>query len=244
MRTALATIDPTPRTLTPRQQRFVEEYLIDLNATQAAIRAGYSPKTAYSIGHENLRKPEIEAAIAYAVFERSQKTGITAERVLEELWDIATADPNELVEFRRINCRYCYGLGHEYQFTAKELKRERQAWEKEREKNPHFPLFSEQGGPGYDRKRPPAPDCPECYGEGEGEAFFKDSARASGKARKLYAGVKETKDGLEIKLHDKVTALKLVGQHCGVFREDPEGGDNRPKPGTQVFIYAGQRIVL
>ena len=46
--------------LTPKQQRFVEEYLIDLNATQSAIRAGYSEKTAYSVGHENLKKPEIQ----------------------------------------------------------------------------------------------------------------------------------------------------------------------------------------
>ena len=46
--------------LTPKQQRFVEEYLIDLNATQAAIRASYSEKTAYSVGHENLKKPEIQ----------------------------------------------------------------------------------------------------------------------------------------------------------------------------------------
>ena len=52
--------------LTPKQQRFVEEYLIDLNATQAAIRAGYSEKTAYSVGHENLKKPEIQKAIQEA----------------------------------------------------------------------------------------------------------------------------------------------------------------------------------
>ncbi len=49
--------------LTAKQQRFVDEYLIDLNATQAAIRAGYSPKSAYSIGQENLKKPEIQEAI-------------------------------------------------------------------------------------------------------------------------------------------------------------------------------------
>lgn len=49
--------------MTKKQKRFVEEYLIDLNAAQAAIRAGYSPKAAYSIGSENLRKPEIRACI-------------------------------------------------------------------------------------------------------------------------------------------------------------------------------------
>ena len=49
--------------LTPKQKRFCQEYLIDLNATQAAVRAGYSEKTAYSVGNENLRKPEIKKYI-------------------------------------------------------------------------------------------------------------------------------------------------------------------------------------
>ena len=71
--------------LTPKQTRFVEEYLIDLNATQAAIRAGYSEKTAYSIGQENLKKPEIAAAVDSALAERSQRTQITADMVLAEL---------------------------------------------------------------------------------------------------------------------------------------------------------------
>jgi len=71
--------------LTAKQQRFVEEYLIDLNATQAAIRAGYSEKTAYSIGNENLSKPDIAKAIEAAQLERSKRTEITADRVLSEL---------------------------------------------------------------------------------------------------------------------------------------------------------------
>ena len=57
--------------LTPKQARFVEEYLIDLNATQAAIRARYSEKTAKSAGHENLTKPDIQAAITEAMQLRS-----------------------------------------------------------------------------------------------------------------------------------------------------------------------------
>lgn len=71
--------------LTPKQQRFVEEYLIDLNATQAAVRAGYSEKTAYSIGEENLKKPVIAKEIERALNERSKRTEITADMVLAEL---------------------------------------------------------------------------------------------------------------------------------------------------------------
>lgn len=70
--------------MTPKQQRFVEEYLVDLNATKAAIRAGYSEATAYSIGNENLSKPEIAEAIAAAAAARSQRTAINADYVLSQ----------------------------------------------------------------------------------------------------------------------------------------------------------------
>lgn len=82
--------------LTPKQERFVQEYLIDLNATQAAIRAGYSQRTASSIGEENLRKPEISAAIQAAKEARSERTHITQDRVLQELARIAFFDLRKL----------------------------------------------------------------------------------------------------------------------------------------------------
>ena len=86
------------RKLNPKQQRFVEEYLIDLNATQAAIRAGYSPKTATAIASENLSKPSISAAIACAMAERSKRTGITQDRILEELAKVAFIKLTDIVD--------------------------------------------------------------------------------------------------------------------------------------------------
>src|SRR5690606_4977902 len=82
--------------LTAKQRRFVEEYLIDLNATQAAIRAGYSKKTAGQIGDENLKKPQIAAAVQAAQAERSKRTQITQDRVLQELARIAFFDIRKL----------------------------------------------------------------------------------------------------------------------------------------------------
>ena len=73
--------------LTHKQQRFIEEYLVDLNATQAAIRAGYSKRRAAEIGYENLRKPQIQAAINKAMEEQSQRTQITADYVLKTIDD-------------------------------------------------------------------------------------------------------------------------------------------------------------
>ena len=84
--------------MTEKQKRFIEEYLIDLNATQAAIRAGYSPDTAKSIGSENLTKPDIKAQIARAMAERSRRTGVNADRVVMELAKIAFVNANDVID--------------------------------------------------------------------------------------------------------------------------------------------------
>jgi phage terminase small subunit len=81
-----------PSELTDKQQRFVEEYLIDLNATQAAIRAGYSEESARSIGSENLTKPDIQSAIAEARAKLTEAAQITQERVLREYAKLAFLD--------------------------------------------------------------------------------------------------------------------------------------------------------
>ena len=82
--------------LTPKQEAFVREYLIDLNATQAAIRAGYSAKTARAVGSENLTKPDIAAAIAEAQTKRAERTQIDADWLLTRLAEESTADVADL----------------------------------------------------------------------------------------------------------------------------------------------------
>lgn len=87
------------RKLTPKQKRFVEEYLIDLNATQAAIRAGYSQRTARQIGEENLSKPDIFFAVQEAQAKRSERTEITQDMVLQELAKIGFSDIRKIVRW-------------------------------------------------------------------------------------------------------------------------------------------------
>jgi len=85
--------EPTAaKKLTAKQQCFVAEYLVDMNATQAAIRAGYSAKTAGAIGDEVLKKPEIAEAIKSAMDARSERTEITQDMVLRELAKIGFSD--------------------------------------------------------------------------------------------------------------------------------------------------------
>jgi phage terminase small subunit len=83
--------------LTPKQRRFVEEYLIDLNGTQAAIRAGYSVDSAKEIAYENLTKLHIAEAIAARRAEMSAKAGLSAERVLDELQKLAFANMQDFM---------------------------------------------------------------------------------------------------------------------------------------------------
>lgn len=84
--------------MSPKQARFVEEYLVDLNATQAALRAGYSPRTANEQGARLLANVSVQEAIQTAQKDRSKRTGITAERVLQELALIGFSDIGKILD--------------------------------------------------------------------------------------------------------------------------------------------------
>lgn len=78
---------PSERPLSPQQTLFVDEYLVDLNATQAAMRAGYSKRTAYSRGHKLLKMPNVAAAIQRRMRDRERRTEITQDWVLASLFE-------------------------------------------------------------------------------------------------------------------------------------------------------------
>lgn len=99
------------RKLAPRQRRFVDEYLIDLNATQAAIRAGYSEKTARSAGQRLLTNVDISEAIAEAEEKRSERVQVDQDWVLRQWKQIAEADPRELIQYMRSACEECWPDG-------------------------------------------------------------------------------------------------------------------------------------
>lgn len=86
--------------LTAKQERFVEEYLVDLNATQAAIRAGYSAESAGTIATENMQKPTIRARIDEAMAELSRRTGVNQERVIRELARLAFVNAPDVIDIK------------------------------------------------------------------------------------------------------------------------------------------------
>lgn len=83
--------------MTPKQRLFIEEYLIDLNGTAAAIRAGYSPKTATEQASRLLSKVNIRACVEKSLAERSRRTGINQDRVIRELARVALVNPADVI---------------------------------------------------------------------------------------------------------------------------------------------------
>lgn len=199
--------------LTPKQQRFVDEYLIDLNATQAAIRAGYSPKTAQEIGAQNLSKLIIAQAIEQAKAERSERTKINQDEVLKMWHDLATVDYNEISQLLNVNCRYCWGIDHEYQYTPKEWQRVCESADKEQASRPPF------GGDDFNHKRAPNPNCPECGGLGTATIHLHDTDRLSPQAKLAYQGAKAGKFGIEVLTTDRMKALDNIARHLGMFTD-------------------------
>lgn len=79
--------------------------------------------------------------------------------------------------------------------------------------------FDEQGGAGYNFNREPNPECGECFGHGRTKMLIADTRNLSPSAQALYAGVKQGKDGTEVKMHSQLDALVRVGMHMGLFSE-------------------------
>lgn len=210
--------------LTAKQKIFVDEYLVDLNATRA-YKTAYpkckNDNVAAVEGHKTLRKPKIDAYVQQRMKNREARTEITQDMVLQRWWDIATADPNEIIHLRRVCCRHCFGIGHQYQWRDKEeyyqAVQAAQNYARAEGKEPVIP--SDAGGYSYDRLMRPNLKCPYCRGEGHEELYAADTRYLGPKAKLLYAGIKQTQAGIEIKFKDQDKALENVARHLGMFKD-------------------------
>lgn len=225
-----------------RRQLWATEFLVDLNPTQASLRAGYSPNTATSTGKRMLADPWVRQLVHEGMAERTERTKITADMVLQRWWDIATADPRQLVTYERSCCRYCHGDDFKFQRTIGEFERDAadfqaalEAWPQGKPK----PEFDMKGGIGYDRTLDPHPDCPECNGQGVGEAAISDTRNLHGAAAALYAGVKVTRNGLEVQMHDQLAALNTVAKHLGMLTDTTRhiGGETGDAPIQFMAVF-------
>lgn len=202
-----------------KQRAFVREYLVDRNGTQAAIRAGYSPHTAQQQSFDLLSKPVIKELVAEQERRLAAMADVDAALVISELREVALADPRDLVSIHRGACRFCYGVDHDRQWTAGEW---RDAYYEAKAADPNAAPPPTRGGTGYDFTREPHPECPECRGTGTERVTVKDTRKLSRGAAKLIAGVKQTKDGIELKHRDQDGALLALGKVCGIFIDRSE----------------------
>lgn len=232
--------------MTEAENIFCREFVTDFNATRAYLSAHphVSRNTAGVEGHKLLKKPKIRAQVDELIRARCERLDIQADDVLRLLWQTVTADPNELVQVRRIPCRHCYGQAHRYQFTPAE-------WEQvqadhmtacQRAEQAGKPLPPEPdplGGITYDQRFPPFPDCPECGGDGVEKVVVRDTRELSPAARQLYAGAKVTKNGVEILTHSRDKALELIGRHLAMFTDNVDhknnGGSFQPMSLEQFY---------
>ncbi|WP_272521703.1 terminase small subunit [Providencia sp. PROV202] len=222
--------------LSDLQAKFVNEYLIDLNRTAAYKRAGGKCEghNAYTSASRMYRNVEVNRAIRDALAERERRTEITQDAVLKMWWDIATADVNELTEYRRLCCRHCWGFGFNYQW--RDAVEYDDAVKKATAANK--PLPKDVGGYGYDDTLDPNSDCPRCNGAGIGRTHFHDTRDLTGAARRLFAGVKEGKFGVEVITRNQDDALKMVAQHLGMLKNKTEvtGADGGPIQSTGIDL--------
>ncbi|MCL7647606.1 terminase small subunit, partial [Enterobacter hormaechei] len=198
--------------LTAQQRRFVAEYLKDGNATQAAIRAGYSKKSAEQIGYQLLQKTSVAQAIAQQQKASIARTLGSADEVLAQMWQLATFDANQLSQYRRGACRYCWGFGHQYQWRDMVEFEEKRLEATERDKREPVDV----GGYGYDHTREPNPGCPRCNGDGIGQPYFADTRKLSPVAALAYSGVKLGKSGVEITAISRERMFEAVIKRLGL----------------------------
>lgn len=220
--------------LTEMQTKFVREYVKRLiepglrpNVTEAAMAAGCSATNASAQGSKWLELPKVQLAIQEKTAQLAAVAELDAAWVLSQWKQIAEADVNELMQLRLKCCHYCWGHGHQYQWTEGAFTRAvTQAIER------RLPPPDGMGGFGYDMNMKPNPDCPECGGLGEEFIHFSDTRNLSGSARRLYAGAKQTKEGLQILMRDQDGALNNIAKYLQLLveRREISGPNGTPIP--------------
>jgi phage terminase small subunit len=206
--------------LTPREANFFELYLATHRVGASYVEAGFTAKNANvasASGSQLLNGARGRAYIAKRTREMFSRLEESQDRLIKTTIEVAYADPNDLVEYRRGSCRHCWGVMNRYQYTAGEwdaaLERHNTKREALIEKGrPDIGPLETKGGVGYDFRRDPNEDCPECSGMGTGRTIIKDTRNLSPGARSLYAGMKEGKDGLQALMHSQEKARDMLAK--------------------------------
>lgn len=210
-----------------KQIEFVEVYMTCYNGTRSYMAVyGGNYNVAGVMAHRMFQLPHVKTYLGERMKQAFARTESAQDDIIQAYTFLAYADVNELVEHRREACRYCYGTDHRYQSTPEEMRRARDehaakiAELKDKSGGVAFaPAFDEQGGVGFDPRREPHPDCPECYGEGRAKVHFHDTRNLSPAALALYEGAEITKDGIKIKTSSRDGAREKLAKILKVYED-------------------------
>ncbi|MBK2673141.1 terminase small subunit [Citrobacter freundii] len=202
--------EPDDFGLSDQQMIFAQHVLDGKTRVEAYRLAGYKcdGENAYFAASQVYRNIKVRRYIYAMRKERQTRYSAELDDVIAQLNAIINADPNEISQYRRVNCRYCWGFGHQYQWRDAVEFEEAEEEAKAKEK----PAPRDDGGYGYNQTLDPNPDCPRCNGEGRGEAVFADTRDIEGDAIHLLHGVKLGKFGIEILTADKDSARKELSR--------------------------------
>lgn len=238
-----------PDDLTQKQFNFALAYMA-LGDANAAYRQCYDASrmkpSSVSVAVNQLMRND---KVAYFIEDlRARKAAavmdgviVTEQMIVNLLWQIATADPNELIAHRLIACRYCHGDKHRYQWRDAEEYAEAIQDEVDRaaREKRHARDVPVGGGFGYNKTAAPHPSCPKCCGEGIGDVVIADTRNLTGNAKKLYAGVKVTRDGIEVKMRDQDKALDTLATYAGLRK-----GKGDEPPNINMFFQKVVREII
>lgn len=223
--------------VTPKQEAFAQAY-VELGNAAAAYRRAYSAdgmktETIWAEASNLKCKPHVAKRIRELRDAAAAATLVRAIDLIRDDYDIATADPNELISLVIESCRHCHGVDHKFQWidTAEyarayaEFMQAYDAWatikpRKGGSKPPEPQPPDMDGGFGFSPSEAPDLSCPHCFGKGCAVSIPRDTTKLSPAARKLYKGVKQKKDGeIEILMHDQAAARDRLYRALGAYKD-------------------------
>lgn len=197
--------------MTEKQEAYCR--LAAVTSYAEAYRMVYDPARDYNY-HNDIWKlnknPKIARRIREYQDEAFGKLNVTRDWLLQWWFYRMIYDPAEITAWAISCCRHCYGDDGLYQWRAHEYLRA--CAEAEEAK---APLPDIQGGLDFDASKPPVDDCPNCHGRGVGRTNIADTSQLSPMARAAFEGIKETRNGIEIKMADKDKAAENFAKLSG-----------------------------
>lgn len=220
--------------------RFVDAYLADPRRNGTAAYLSVSPESTRGSASVMARKWLMDARVQFMIQRREQELAdaspLTVDLVRQHLAEIVKADPRDLIDYRRGACRYCHGKDHQYQRTPQEVREAVKEYKVlHKTDDPLCLLFDAQGGVGFNPNKDPHPDCPECFGRGEGYTYAKDLRLIPASAARLFSTIEETQHGIKIKVRSQDKTLEMAMRHLGMHT-DPDQGDDTPPAATVQFV--------